>query len=123
MFVMYILYILPVVFSEKIIKNIDFPACKNCIHYNPNLIYGYSSEFSRCNNFGEKNIITNEIDYEYVKYCRSNELKCGKEGKYFVEDPNLNVKIVNFNVRKSFNYGWPILSLIIIIILNGKLNR
>ena len=27
------LYILPVVFYEKKIKNVQFPACKNCIHF------------------------------------------------------------------------------------------
>jgi len=88
--------------SGKMIKNVNFPACRNCIHHKPIDVYGeYTSSFSKCNNFGEKNIITNEINYDYVDICRSDELKCGKEGKYFVEEPNLKLKILKFNIKKN----------------------
>ena len=65
--------------SKKFIKNINMIPCRNCIHYKP---YSYSdySTLSKCENFGEKNIISNEITYEYADHCRNDETKCGKEG-------------------------------------------
>lgn len=103
----YALYLLPIlVGSEKIIKNFNFPACKNCIHYQPNPIYNeYTSLSNVCNNFGEKNIINDEIKYEYANSCRSDESKCGKEGKYFVEEPNLKMKILNYNIKNKLSIG------------------
>ena len=36
----YLMYFLPsLVHSEKIIKNVNLPACRNCIHYQPDPFY------------------------------------------------------------------------------------
>ena len=89
--------------NKSIIENINVPSCRNCIYYKPS-VFGdeFSSTFSRCEKFGEKNIITNEIRYDYAESCRNNELKCGKEGKYFEEETSINRKIIkNFIIKNS----------------------
>jgi len=77
--------------SEKFIKNVNVNPCRNCIYYKSD---GYSSTLSECKKFGEKNIISNEIRYEYADHCRNDESQCGKEGKYFEEDKYANLKIL-----------------------------
>jgi hypothetical protein len=116
----YTLYLLPFLVScEKIIKNINIPACRNCIHYNPDVNFDYTSRYNKCDNFGEKNIITNEINYDYVESCRRDESMCGKYGKYFVEEPNVNVKIFNFNLKKLIPFIiWPTIFVLLIFIPN-----
>ena len=88
--------LLSAVNSGKIIKNINIPVCRNCIYYKP-YVYGdeFSSMYSRCEKFGEKNIITDEIKYDYVDDCRKNESKCGFEGKYFEEEKDIDFKRLN----------------------------
>jgi hypothetical protein len=61
------------------IKNTEYPVCKNCIHYIEHREY----LLSRCAFFGEKNIITGEIKYDYADLTRNDE--CGKTGKYYKE--------------------------------------
>ena len=97
--------------SEKIIKNIkintikdiNYPSCYNCVYYKPSFFStDYGSSISKCEKIGEKNILTGEINYDYVTICRMNELKCGKEGKYFEEEKNLNLKIFIHMIISSF---------------------
>ena len=110
------LLLLSMVNPEKIIKNNHLPSCRNCIYYEP---YGYSSDFnslfSKCNKFGEKNIITDEVKYKYVDSCRDDESKCGKEGKYFVEEPNISMKIWK---HKIIHYS-PYFVTVLIVIISG----
>jgi hypothetical protein len=91
--------------SGKIIKNIEVPSCKNCIYYKPSK-HGidFSSTMGRCSKFGEKNIITDEIIYEYADKCRQKESLCGKEGKYFEKEDELRlaVKIINYKIQTNF---------------------
>ena len=87
--------------SEKIIKNVNIPSCRNCIFHKPNNNNNFASSSNLCEKFGEKNIITNEIDYDSVFACRIIEEKCGKEGKYFQEDPNINLKILKHYIIKN----------------------
>lgn len=91
--------------NKSIIKNINVPSCRNCIYYKPS-VFGdeFSSIFSKCEKFGEKNIITNEISYDYTESCRNNELKCGNEGKYFEEEKNINRKIIRDFIMKNSKY-------------------
>ena len=95
------LLLLLVVNGENIIKNIKLPSCKNCIYYKPdNYNIDFTSSFTRCEKFGEKNIITDKIKYDFTELCRENESKCGKEGKYFEEEKYIDMKILihKFNV-------------------------
>ena len=83
------------------IKNINIPACKNCIHYEPNK-GDFESSLSKCKNFGVKNIITDKIKYDFADLTRGDENKCGPKGKYFIEEPNIqNKKILNFLIRNK----------------------
>ena len=61
------------------IKNIHYPACKDCIYFIPD----ESIMFSKCSFFGEKNIITGEIEYDFADLTRDNEKKCGINGTYY----------------------------------------
>ena len=40
------------------IKNIDIPSCRNCIHYKPSFYSDYASISSTCEYFGTKDIRT-----------------------------------------------------------------
>jgi hypothetical protein len=123
--VAYLLFLGLFLFSsngEKMINNVNIPACRNCIHYKPDVNFDYTSRYNKCDNFGEKNIITNEINYDYVESCRRDETMCGKEGKYFVEEPNVNVKILNFTLKKFIPFIiWPTIFVLLIYIPNIKM--
>ena len=81
--------------SNKFIKNINTPSCKNCIYYKPSsYISDFTSSLNKCSKFGEKNILTDDITYDFADSCRKDENKCGKEGKYFSEEKNINLKIL-----------------------------
>ena len=81
--------------SDKIIKNMNIPACKNCIYYKPRMLdTDFTSTFNICEKFGTKNIITDKITYGYADLCRRDNDKCGEEGKYFKEEPYIQSKIL-----------------------------
>lgn len=90
--------------SEKIIKNINIPSCKNCIYYKPTMFDNdFTSPFVKCHKFGEKDIITDKITYKYADSCRNDESLCGKEGKYFEEEKNIDIKVFKHSIFKPFN--------------------
>jgi hypothetical protein len=92
---MKILYLLfAIINSEKIIKNINIPSCRNCIHYKPSYYTtDFTASYNKCDKFGDKDIITNKISYDYVDSCRRDEQKCGYDGKYFELEKNIELKI------------------------------
>ena len=93
---MKILYtLIAVVKSEQIIKNINVPSCRNCVHFKPPYYGEFTSSLSKCDKFGIKDILTDKISYtDFADMSRSNENKCGKEGKYFELEKNVELKIV-----------------------------
>jgi hypothetical protein len=75
------------------IRNIDIPSCKDCIYYRTKLFNGdFTSPLNKCSQFGEKNIFTGEIKYDYADTCRNEESKCGKQGIEFKKEPRLWLK-------------------------------
>ncbi len=64
------------------IKNVNYPICKNCVHFLQNQ---GNDEFSKCKMFGEKNLINGEIVYSYADMCRNIEKRCNITGKYYEE--------------------------------------
>jgi len=101
------------------IRSSDFPSCKNCIHYKPSpLNFDFTSGLNTCGNFGEKDIISDKIKYDYATDCRRNEEKCGVAGKEWREEPNMYLKIIWFNFSKSMIYFFP--TFIYIYILSIK---
>lgn len=109
---------------EKIIKNINFPSCKNCIYYKPNYLNNdFTSTFNKCEKFGEKDIITDEITYKFVNFCRDDESMCGKEGKYFEEEKNIKLKISKYKIISNLPFSLSIILIAInlfIKVLFGK---
>ena len=107
---MKIIYLLlSLVNCEKIIRNVNVPACKNCIHYKPSAYNSFASELNKCQQFGDKDFTTDEISYDYAELCRKDETKCGMEGKYFTQDKNVNMKILKHKMRRATPYIFLIL--------------
>uniref|UniRef100_A0A6C0DRB0 Uncharacterized protein n=1 Tax=viral metagenome TaxID=1070528 RepID=A0A6C0DRB0_9ZZZZ len=91
---------------EPIIKNLNVPSCRNCIYYKPNVYDGdFTSSYTKCEKFGNKNIITGEIKYGFADLCRNDESKCGTNGKYFEEEPNINMKILKYKLISNIPYS------------------
>jgi hypothetical protein len=62
--------------------------CKNCIHFKPpRYNIDFASSTGTCKKFSKK------YD-EFAGICRIDELKCGKEGKYFEKEPHLYTKMI-----------------------------
>ena len=91
--------------GEKIIRNMNKKSCKDCIYFKPGLL-GYGLE--KCEKFGTKNIITNEITYEFAESCRNDENKCGEYANFF-EPENEAIKLIKLNIFTSTPYGFIIL--------------
>ena len=109
---MFYFFLLSLVNSKVIINNKNIPVCRNCIHFKPNSVSEFSSIFSKCNKFADKDLKTDEIIFNYADNCRSDENKCGKEGKYFEKEPNLQIKIFTHSII----YNTPSLLLISIYV-------
>lgn len=80
------------IFTRKFsIRNKELPICSNCIHfieYKNNYPYDEipnNEKYARCKKFGEVNLITGLINYDFADMCRSNNNKCGKFGSEYVE--------------------------------------
>lgn len=108
--------------SNKI-QNSQFPSCKNCIYYRPSIFSNnYVSTFSKCTYFGTKDMITNNIEYDFVDSCRKNENQCGKEGKYYVKDKYINTKLGIYTLISNIP-NISTISLILISYYNYISNR
>lgn len=107
---------LPLIRCDKIIQNINVPSCRNCMYYKPNIYNDFSSSLNRCEKFGTKDIVTDEIHYDFADFCRKDEERCGKDGKYFVIEENLPAKMATHFVVKN----WPIgFAITIAVLLNA----
>jgi hypothetical protein len=103
--IMKIIYLLlSLVNCEKIIRNLNIPACKNCIFYQPSQYNTFSSNLNKCVKFGDKDITTDEISYDFVEFCRKDETKCGFEGKFFKKEQNINMKIAKHKILRATPY-------------------
>jgi len=96
---------------KPIIQNIEFPSCRNCVHLITRDDITFVSTLNKCAKFGEKNIITDEICYDFVDTCRKDELKCGKEGRYFEAEKNVGFKIFRHRIVRQAHwiYVWFLL--------------
>jgi len=101
----YLLYLffISLVNCEQIIRNVNIPSCKNCIHFRPNILDNdYSSFSSRCQKFGERDLITNKVNYDFANYCRIDENKCGENGKYYEKDSHTKLKMLKHKLIYKF---------------------
>lgn len=107
--------------GEKIIKNLKIPSCKNCIYFEPTKFSNdFTSSLGKCNKFGEKDIITDKISYDYADLCRKDELKCGFNGTYFVQEKNIELKLLQYMIMGNIPNGYITLFIFLIILNNIK---
>jgi len=112
--------LIPLLFSSymvgaKIIKNLHIPSCSQCVHYKPTFYSDYSSQLGKCEYFGEKDIHSGDILYDYADACRRDEKKCGINGSYFEKQSNIQLKRALYSITQN----WPFnLWLITILLLN-----
>ena len=77
--------------SLSMINNINLPLCINCIYFikdHSNYLHEsleHDKKYGKCKLFGEKNLITGEIDYFYTSYCRADSKLCGINGTKYIE--------------------------------------
>ena len=79
---------------NNFIRNSQLPLCINCKHFQPSY-YTMNNEIQRnnidkCGKFGEINIISGEIIYDYADFCRKDENQCGENAKYFEPVSNIS---------------------------------
>lgn len=107
------LFLLHMTNSEKFIKNINIPSCRNCVYFKPNSFSDFTYN-GKCEKFGTKDLVTDKISYSYADSNRHDENICGKNGKYFEEENNINLKILKHQILNNWLYMVPTLILIII---------
>lgn len=97
---MKVLYLLfTIINATQIIKNIDIPACRNCIHYKPSIHNtDFTVSYNKCGKFGNKDIITDKISYDIAELCRKDELRCGINARYFKKEVNIDMKILKHTI-------------------------
>jgi len=127
-YINYLFLLFPMTTScEKTIRNINIPSCKKCIHYIPAPYnFDFTSNYNKCAKFGEKDIITDKINNDFAELCRPDETKCGKEGKYFEEEENLDMKIFAHKTIYFFTFISPLSIMIILylyLVSYEKLNK
>ena len=105
-------------FSTKMIQNGNVPVCRNCIHYLPPEYGPFSSMNGRCNLFGEKDIVTGEIEYHTARESRRHETKCGERGVFFQEEPNVRWKVIRDYIDKNHAYLFLCLMIPSLLIIN-----
>ena len=76
-------------FGDSKLKNLNNPACRNCRY----LQYDKIDGLSRCKAFGEKDLLTDRINYDFADNCRRDEEKCGNNGKKYEEINSLKKPI------------------------------
>jgi hypothetical protein len=108
--------------SDKFIKNVDLPSCKKCIRYLPSVYHlDFGSNMNRCSKFGEKNMISDEIKYDFVESCRKDEKKCGEKGEYFEEEPNLVLKLTMHRLAYLTPYFFTVCLFLLPVFLTAQL--
>ena len=64
------------------IRNKELPICSNCVHF---IGYTKNNPFDsyRCKKFGEMDVITGAIKYDYAAVCRLGDDNCGTKGSHY----------------------------------------
>ena len=81
---------------NSVVENGNYPVCKNCIFYRPNILDIFNFEnFGKCTKYGYKDVVSGGVYYNYADTCRSNEKMCGNTGKDYIAIPSLMSLIMN----------------------------
>ena len=94
---MTLLYLFSLFPKNSVIKNSEYPLCKNCIYYRPSVLDIFSDEkFGKCIKYGTKDTVSGVIYYNYASsYRKYYSENCGIEGKDFVDRPDFITLINN----------------------------
>ena len=66
------------------ICNHDAPSCVDCVHFVEEKKFNNPinmNQYGKCSIFGQKDVVTGQIQYEYALTCRNNQ--CGVNGTFF----------------------------------------
>ena len=79
----------PIVKRHIVIKNEHVTSCSNCLFFiKPTFRYPepeiQANLYGRCKQFGEKDIITGEVENLHALTCRKDRTLCGFEAKHFL---------------------------------------
>jgi hypothetical protein len=70
------------------IVNIEKPICNLCVHFISPKSHKYQDydykKMGKCGFFGNKNLVTGKIEYDFAIHCRTDKKKCGEYGRYFI---------------------------------------
>jgi hypothetical protein len=66
--------------SPSFVRNLKYPACANCAHFINDTI---SVIYSRCKMFGEMDLVSGKIKYDFADFSRGPNQPCGITGKLF----------------------------------------
>jgi hypothetical protein len=80
-------------FFSSFINNKPKKYCVNCVHYVKykytyiyDELYVPETNLGNCSIFGGKqHVVTKELEYDNALSCRTNEHKCGKDGRYYLK--------------------------------------
>jgi len=72
------------------IRNKNLPLCIHCVHFIEHKNnYPYDSlpsdTYGKCKKFGEVDIVTGIIQYDFAKLCRVDSGKCGRFGSEYTQ--------------------------------------
>jgi hypothetical protein len=73
----------PPPFPAKGIVGGGLPECRNCKHFMPHNSEAYKYNLATCLLYGEKNVISGIVKFEYAEHVRNREEQCSKEGRNF----------------------------------------
>jgi len=80
-----------------------------CIHFKPaRYNIDFASSTGTCKKFSKKN-------EEFAGICRIDELKCGKEGKYFEKEPHLYTKMIKHHLLYVYPF-WTSLTVTVVML-------
>ena len=78
------------------IKNEHVTSCSNCLFFIKPIFHYPEPEikanlYGRCKQFGEKDIITGEIEHLFALSCRKDKSLCGMEARHFIQNFGQNL--------------------------------
>lgn len=65
------------------------PLCKNCKHFKYDMEISDKKnqlQYGRCELFGNLDLVTGNIEFQYAAITRDHENQCGLDGKYYKEN-------------------------------------
>ena len=68
---------------NKYIINSALPECRNCKHFMPHNSEQHKYSLATCLLYGQKDIISGKITFEFAQHVRNRDGQCSREGLNF----------------------------------------